>query len=261
MLKLRIGIQLASLRQPLKTGLQTAARLGADGVEIDLRGEVRPQELNRTAVRHLRKMLTDLNLTVCAARFQTRRGFDIEDDLDRRIDATKQAMKAAFDLGARVLINQIGRISPDEESDTQNVMVQSLADLGMYGQHVGCLFAARTGTEDGPTLKQFINRLPQGCLSVDFDPGSLIIHGFSPNEAIKALGPDVVHFHARDGVQDLAQGRGLEVQLGRGSMDLPYLLGVLEEHQYQGFLTVEREHAQDPVLEISQSVQYLRSLW
>ena len=53
--QLNIGIQLASLRQPLKKALHTAARLGAQGVEIDARDEVFSQDLSHSAVRHLRK--------------------------------------------------------------------------------------------------------------------------------------------------------------------------------------------------------------
>ena len=50
----KIGIQLASLRLPLRKGLAAAARLGASAVEIDARGEIRPQELSGTALRELR---------------------------------------------------------------------------------------------------------------------------------------------------------------------------------------------------------------
>ena len=95
MLHLRIGIVTASLRQPLRTALQTAARLGAAAVEIDARGELRPDELSETGRRQLRKLLDDLGLKVAAVAFPTRRGYDVADDLDRRVAATKQAMQMA----------------------------------------------------------------------------------------------------------------------------------------------------------------------
>ena len=47
---LRIGIELASLHLPFKKALHTAAELGADAVEIDARGEFRPQQLARTGL-------------------------------------------------------------------------------------------------------------------------------------------------------------------------------------------------------------------
>jgi sugar phosphate isomerase/epimerase len=92
------------------------------------------------------------------------------------------------------------------------------------------------------------------------DPGNLILHGYSPLEAVQALGPNILHVHARDGVRDLARGRGLEVPVGRGSADFPALLGALQEQDYRGCFTVGRETADEPELEIEQAITYLRNL-
>ena len=130
----------------------------------------------------------------------------------------------------------------------------------MHGQRVGACLAAETGSEDSTDLARLIDALPPGSLSINFDPGNLIINGFSAHDGIAALGGHVAHVHARDAVRDLAQGRGLETLLGRGSVDFPELIGVLEEHNYRGYFTIERQHATDPVTEIGQAVQYLRNL-
>ena len=95
---------------------------------------------------------------------------------------------------------------------------------------------------------------------MNFDPGNLIINGYSASESVRALAPYVLHVHATDGVRDLGRGRGLDVPLGRGSADYPDLLSILEEQRFQGFITVERDSASNPLLEISQAVEYLRRL-
>ena len=77
---------------------------------------------------------------------------------------------------------------------------------------------------------------------------------------LQLLAAYVLHVHAKDGVRDLAQGRGLEVPLGRGSVDFPELLGTLEERDFRGYYMIERENCQDPVFEVGQAVKYLRSL-
>ncbi|MEK6249266.1 MAG: sugar phosphate isomerase/epimerase, partial [Planctomycetales bacterium] len=64
----------------------------------------------------------------------------------------------------------------------------------------------------------------------------------------------------KDGVRDLSRGRGLEVALGRGSADFPELLGTLEQHDFRGYLAIERGESEDPVFEIGQAVKYLQSL-
>ena len=81
MLRIRVGVALNCFRQPLKKALHTAAELGADAVEIDARTMLRPTDLSDTALRQIRKLLDDLNLTVCAISFPTRRGYHVADDM------------------------------------------------------------------------------------------------------------------------------------------------------------------------------------
>ena len=261
MLKLKIGMNLMSLKQPFKTALATAAKLGAEAVEIDARHHLKPGELSSTGRRHLRKMLTDLDLTVCAIQYPTRRGYDSLDELDRRVEGTKSAMQLAYDLGSNVVVNHVGRVPEDMDSSQWQTLVQVLMDLGSFSQRVGAFLAARTGAEQGTDLKGLVDALPVGALGIDFDPGSLIINGFSATEAMQELGEHVLHFRARDGVRDLAQGRGIHVQLGRGSADLPNLLAMLEENQYDGYLTIDRESDSDPVLQCQQAIAYVKQLF
>jgi sugar phosphate isomerase/epimerase len=257
---LKIGIQLASLRLPLRKGLAAAARLGASAVEIDARGEIRPQELSGTALRELRRLLEDHNLGVSAVGFPTRRGYDDPGQIERRVAATKAALKMAADLRAPVVVNQVGRVPEKSEGREWNLLVETLSELSAYGQHVGALVAAQTGTESGADLARLIAALPQGGIGVDLDPGNLIINGFSPREAAEALGPHILHVHARDAVRDLARGRGLEVPLGRGTADFPALLGVLEDYRYRGYFTIAREASANPEFEIGEAVKYLTNL-
>lgn len=260
MLQIRVGIQLASLGQPFKQALQTARRLGAEAVEIDARGDLKPQELSQSAIRAVRKQLEDLELKVCAVSIRTRRGYNVMQDLEPRIEATRQAMQFAFDLGASVVINQVGRVPEKSEGPEWDLLVQVLSDLGRHGQKVGALLAAETGSESGADLARLLAALPERLIGVNFDPGNLVVNGFSAIDAARLLGSSILHVHAKDGVRDLAQGRGVEVPLGRGSVDFPEILAVLEERQYRGYLTVERENATHPELEIGQAIQYLRNL-
>jgi sugar phosphate isomerase/epimerase len=261
MLKLKKGLHLESLRQPFRKALMTASEIGAQGVEINGRTELRPAELTRTGVRHLKKILNDLKLKVSAIHFPTRRGYDDVQDLDSRIEATRKAMDMAYQLGCQIVTNHIGRVPEEEDSDRWTTMIQALTDLGNYSQKAGAWLAAQTVTEDGPDLKRLIDVLPPMAIGIDFDPAAMMINGFSALEAMKILAPSVMNLRARDAVKDLSLGRGLEVQLGRGSVDLPGLLGILEEHHYNGYITIERDTQTDAVLQCAQSLEYLDNLF
>lgn len=260
-LSMKIGVQLASLKLPLKAALPRIARMGATAVEIDARGELKPRQISRTGLRQIRKWLDDYGLSVAAVSFRTRRGYDVLQDLQLRIDATKDALRFAHDLGCPVVVNQVGCVTKsDPASIAWDTLLGSLSDLGRFSQQVGAWLAMETGTESGSEMAQLLQALPEGSVMVDLNPGNLVINGFSPLEAVQTLGPHIIHVHARDAVRDLAQGRGLEVPLGRGSADFPALLAALEQHSYRGYLTVACQDSRQPAEDTALAVQFLKNI-
>ncbi|MGE0534565.1 MAG: sugar phosphate isomerase/epimerase family protein [Pirellulales bacterium] len=257
---MKIAVKTRNLQKPLRQALFAAADLGVDGVELDARSEVPYRDFTQTAVRQLRTQLADLKLSVAALSFVTRRGYNVTDELDRRVDATKQVMKLARALGAGIVVNQVGRISEAKDDPDWLLMLEVLRDLGDYGQHAGALLCAETGCEAGPTLRRLLDALPDGALGVAFNPGQLVVNGFDPLEAAPVLAPFVRQAMAVDGVRDRARGRGIEVPIGRGSVDFPALLGALEERDFRGYVTVAPTNADDAQAEASQAVGFLRNL-
>ncbi|WP_417748343.1 sugar phosphate isomerase/epimerase family protein [Rosistilla oblonga] len=237
-----------------------AAKMGAGAVEIDARTELRPAELTDTGVRQFRKMLDDLNLRISSIRFQTRRGYDVVDDLDRRVEATKQTLRMAFRLGTDVVVNQIGQVPSDPESAAWDQLRTVLDDINRYGAHIGAFLTPETGTEDGADLLRLLDANEESFTPVAFNPGNLIINRFSAGEALRVLGDRVRLICARDGVQDLAAGRGIEVPLGQGLADFHDILGYMENYHYQGWVVVQRSGAADPIAEIADAVGYLANM-
>jgi sugar phosphate isomerase/epimerase len=228
-------------------------------VEIDARHDLKLGELSATGLREFRKMLEDLNLRVSAVAFPTRRGYDDPDDLDRRVQATQAALKFARDLGAEVVVNRAGSPPSDANDARFRRMTEALTAIGAHGERVGARLAVQTSGERPQDLLQLIEALPEHSVGVDLHPTGLIVGGQSPREAIEILGPHVLHVHACDAVRD-ATGRSREVELGRGSADLPELLGQLTEFDYRGWVTIERRESAEPLVEIENAVAYLRAL-
>lgn len=260
MLPLKIAIQTACLGLPLRAALEQAKRLGATGVEIDARTELDIREMSRTGIRQIRKWLEDLELKVVALSFITRRGYNVTDELDRRVDATQQVMSIAQQLGASWVINQVGLV-PDDVNDPEfTLLVEVLRDLGTAGQRHGAILCAETGSESGPALKKLYDALPSGSIGIALDPGNLVVNGHSVDDAITALGSEICHVHVHDGVRDRAAGRGMEVTLGRGSVDWPGVFGALEERNYRGWFSLERRGARAAIDEIGDGVRFLKSM-
>lgn len=202
--------------------------------------------------------MDDLNLQVSSVRFQTRRGYDVTADLDRRIDATKEAMRMAFQLGSAHVVNQIGRIPSDTQSPAWQQLRSVMEDLGRQGAHIGAFLAAETGTEPGERLAGLIGGLENAYVSAALNPGQLIVNGHSVVDAVRALASDVGLVVAQDGVQDLARGRGVDVPLGQGTAEYPEILGTLEDVQYRGWFVVGRPGG--GAAEAAEAIQYLTNL-
>ncbi|MEM9587833.1 MAG: sugar phosphate isomerase/epimerase family protein [Planctomycetota bacterium] len=254
----------------LQRALMAAARLGVDGIELCARTMIRPKEMSATGLRQLRKMLDDLNLRVAAVRFQTRRGYDNPQDLQQRVDATKDAMRLAYQVGASVVINQIGPVPPKQDgedgksdySEKGQAFRSVVSDLGRHGAREGAFLAAETGTESGSDLAAFLDFGEDGHVAVALNPGNLIVNRHSVVDATEALKRRVEVVCACDGVLDLAAGRGLTVPLGQGTADFPQLIGSLEDVPYRGYYTVGRSgmSIETSIAELADAASYLRSL-
>ncbi|MEN6497910.1 MAG: TIM barrel protein [Thermoguttaceae bacterium] len=259
MAKLKLGVELASFRLSIREALPAAAEVGAEAVEIDARGEITPQ-ISRTGIRQLRKLLDDLRLSVSAVSFRTRGGYATLDGLDQRVAATKAAMDLAFQLGAPVVVNHLGPIPSDTNSETWRILIEVLQDLGNHGHRAGALLAAAAGAEAGPELATVLGALPDGALAVDLNPGKLLEGGFSPEETVAALGRWILHVHASDAATEASRSGPHLIAPGRGEVDFPSLLGALDEVGYRGYFTVQAPSSMNPRQELAEALEFLRRL-
>lgn len=256
----KIGIQTRSLRQPVRQALTTAAKLGAAGVEFDARGELRPNEISQTGLRELQKLLDDRNLRVSAVAYPTRRGYEVADDLDRRVRGTQEAMRLAANFRCEVVVIRVGRVPAESETRAFQREIEALTALSVFGERIGVRLAIQTADASPPELLRLIQALPPESTGIDLQPTGLITAGQSPREAVEVLGPHVLHVHACDAVRDVATRSAIEVELGRGAADFPETLGQLTEFDYRGWVTIERRDSANPIPEIENAVQFLRSL-
>jgi sugar phosphate isomerase/epimerase len=235
-----------------------AAEAGVRGVEIDARNEVRPAEMPRTAIRQFRKVLDDLRLRVCAVAFPTRRGYAVLDDLDRRVEATQAAMQLAYDLGAREVVINLGPVPP-EASEALERLLDVLLGLAGYSDRVGVRLAFLTERESAADLSRLFSQLPDGSCGIALHPGLLMYLGGSSTQWAESLGHHVSYVYAADAARGSA-GVGQEMELGRGTADIPHLLATLEGFDYSGWVTVDRREAALSREEAQNAVEYLTSL-
>ncbi len=257
---LRLGIRLESLGLPLRRALQEAARLGVAGVQVDAVGDLAPSALSQTGRREFRHLLRSHDLELTALGCPLRHGLDAPANQDARIDHVRNVLNLSFDLGPRVVVVQAGRVPDEPEDPRGRLLSEALLALGQHGDRTGAVLALETGLESGEALAQFLSRFDTGGLGVNLDPANFVINGFDPVENTRALRGRVRHAHAKDARAATANRAAQEVPLGHGDLEWLGYLGVLEEIEYRGWLTVERESGDNRLADLAGGVAFLRRL-
>lgn len=256
----KIAVSSQCLNQPLPRAVRTIAELGAQGVELDVREELRPTELSETGRRQFLQRLTELNLQVAAFHFPMRRALTDQEHLDDRVAAIKQALDFGWPLKCSRLAVRIGKIPADEQSPPYRLLREVLEDLARHGNHVGVTLCI-TPTQDSPAaLKTLIEGVRTGPLGVNFDPASFVASGHNPVAAFRVLHDLCLHFQARDAIRDM-EGQGQEVPVGRGETDWVELLALAHEAEYRGWINVNRTQGDDRPGDAARAVQFLHNVF
>ncbi|HUU60262.1 MAG TPA: sugar phosphate isomerase/epimerase family protein [Phycisphaerae bacterium] len=280
---MKVGVMVESFRAGLDGGLQAAAEVGADGVQIyATHGEMLPANLDSRSRAALRRRIADMGLEIAALCGDFGgHGFQIADENPKRIDDSQRVMDLALDLGTEVITTHIGVVPADASHPRYGVMARACEELGRYGESMGATFAIETGPEPAAVLRALLDDIgiPKG-MGVNFDPANLVM---VVNEdipaAVDALGPYIVHTHAKDGVHlkpvdaEVLYGSFVEpvegyhfadyireVPLGEGGVPFEAYLAALGKIGFDGYLTIEREVGADPRKDIEQAVKFLRNL-
>jgi sugar phosphate isomerase/epimerase len=258
--RLTIGIRLESLGLPLRKALNEANRLGVTGVQVDAAGDLSPRNLSETGRREFRNLLRAHNLQLTALGCPLRRGLDTAEDQQPRIEHVQQVMSLSYDLGPRLVIVQAGQV-PQETDDPRGMLLrESLLALSRHGDWSGVTLALETGLESGEVLNAFLNRFDTGSLAANLDPANLLLNDFDPCESGRSLRGRIAHVHARDARRSRANRGAQETPLGHGDIDWMAFLGMLEEIEYRGWLTIERESGDNRLADVTEGVGFLRRL-
>ena len=256
---LRIALATRALQLPLRQAVQAAHDLGAAGIQLDARNEIKPSELSQTGRREFLHRLEELNLAVASVSFPARRPLHDLEELDARLAAARGAMEFAWQLGARVLTLRIGRIPDDPESQEYDLLRNVLNDLARHGNRVGTTLAITPSRDSAESLAKFIGAITDGPVGINFDPAAFVIAGFQPTEALRSLYTTVEHFVVRDAIRDI-DGGGIEVPVGRGEVDWDEFIALIGEADYRGWLTVDRTQGEDKRGDLARAIQFLHNV-
>lgn len=277
---MKIGAMLESFRLGFKGGVEKAASLGINGLQIYATdGEICPDNMTDSKIKETLDFVKSHGLVISALCGDFGRGFANPDENPELIEKSKRILDLSLKLECNIVTTHIGTV-PEKECETKEIMRKACRELALYADSVGAAFAVETGPEKGKILGEFLDSLGASGVRVNFDPANLVmVSDDRPEEALKYLGKYVVHTHAKDGYmlkkkveQEISIGAEakehealmkmgysyLEVPLGEGDVNFDVYLPALAATGYNGFLTIEREVGENPEKDIELAVSFLK---
>lgn len=265
-MKHKIGIIIDSLNMGVRPGIEKAAEMGADGFQIFCtEGEMAPENMDTQTRREFREFVNRQGLEISALCGDLGKGFLDSEANKETVPRSKEFIDLAADLGTDIVTTHIGRLPDDEKAPEWEVGLEAVSELSEYAESCGCVFASETGPESPVLLKTFLDRIDSKGIKVNYDPANFVMLGpFDHIGGVSVLSDYIVHTHAKDGVclkkgQHGERNTYIEVPLGQGGVAFKYYLKALNDINYNGFLTIEREVGEDPVSDIAKAVKFLRS--
>jgi len=255
--KRKIGVMIESFRLGVKPGIEKAAAIGSDGFQIYVtKGEMAPENMDKSARREFREFVADKGLVISALCADYGWGFLDPEKNPELVEKSKRCVDLAVDLGTDVITTHVGTLPDDTGDPGYQACKEAVSELGAYAAEKGVSFATETGPESPEALKEFLDAVNSPGIKVNYDPANFCMKGFDQLGGVEVLKDYIVHTHAKDGLTNQRK----EVPLGEGDVDFPKWIALLDKIGYDGFLTIEREVGDDPVSDIVKAVQFLRTL-
>lgn len=259
MFRPRISVSTFEFGQDLRRALQTAMQMQAEGVQFDLRNQLRPADFGETARKQILHYLAERNLAPASGTFSLRRPLCEPEHLDARLQAIREALTFAAQMKLRTLTLRIGKLPADDAAEYQDLWLPILRELATVANHRGVMLGIIPAGDTPEALLNLIVQVKTGPVCVAADLGGWVLSGRKPHEQLRTLHEVVGHVEVRDATRDI-DGIGEETPMGRGEVDWDEVAGLLGEMDYHGWLNVRRSTGNDKLGDMTRAIQYLRNL-
>ncbi len=279
MADLPIGIIIDCFKTDIRTAVEKAAKLGAQGIQVySTYGEMSPENLSKQARKEFLDLVKSHGMKISALCGDLGgHGFADKEQNFNKIERSKRILEFAKDLETNVVTTHIGVIPNNKTHDRYKVMQEACYELAQFADGLNAHFAIETGPEIAVTLKEFLDSLNSRGVAVNLDPANFVmVTGDDPVKAVYTLSDYIVHTHAKDGrrllvkdpeivygliEEEIQAGQAfIELPLGTGDVDFKNYIKALKDIGYTGFLTIEREVGSDPEADIKTAVDFLKSV-
>ncbi len=236
MSNLALSAWLESYRSPLKQAFAQAARDGFGQCSVStLRDDLRPQDFNPSAQRHLLRHVRDLGLRLdgLSAAYGDR-GLANPQRAEARLEHLIRTLGMAREMGLGTCHVATAGLDPEQPDP---LVREALARAGEMADAWGIRLTLQPSATATSGAVRVIRELGCPALGITLDTADLSL----PKSGLEGLVGGVL-------LRDVRQvgGQIEEVAYGSGQVDLDALLGTLVRSDYSGSLTLRRDAADTP---------------
>lgn len=258
---MKIGIRDGCLQQPWPEAFAMAARVGFDGLELDLGANYEETLLwSAAGRRQLHDVIAASGVELasfCAGVCWTYSPASDDPAVRQRIrDMLAEASTYAAAFGVKWMLVPVtpGEEGVSHETGTQR-WIEMMADLAPHAAAHGvvlCLENVGRGYgKSAAELAHMVDTVQSPGLQVYYDVGNALAFGNDPVAEIEFLGRRIGEVHIKERDADL---------LGEGIVPIPECLAALRELGYDDWLVLETAPTADPEQAAACNLKYLRGL-
>ncbi len=253
--RISAALSLDGLGDDARAAFELAANAGYGAVAIPTNHpELRPQNLDTSARKHLKRILDSKQLSIATLRIAGPRGGLADSQaIQRIIDNTRQGIALAYDLGITTIAVNAGLLS-DSKLD-QNSVDSAARLIAEEADRAGLNVAF--GADAGDKLAELLKRVGCDRALADVQTAQEIAAGEDPAQIVQRLHGSLAQVTLADAIRSGSHVRSVE--LGRGQIALPALLEALRESEFLGPIVVDVRDLSDGIHGAQTAAQLLRS--
>jgi len=253
---MKIGAMDNVLAKPWSELFDEAARLGFDGVELDLRVETyRESEVwspeGRSALLKRSRGAGVETASVCMA--SVARLMTDPQTHEQGIQAVADLRRYCDEFGAGVILFPMSK--QQDQSDEEATRLWSAGLNAAFARSAGA--KAKVGMESvgrvGRSAEQMlevIGLVKSPDLGVYFDVGNADYQSFDPIDQMNKLGRHIVQIHVKE----------IGAEMGEGKLDFPAIFATIKRIGFDGYLMLETEAGDDPAANAARNLAFVKSL-
>lgn len=255
---MKFGAMQSILRRRGPELIRTAAELGFEGVQLDLRADYADDPLLTVSGRQaLKSVLSETGLAVSSVCLGVLNqwGFKMADPevRTRTTDLILRAMELAAAVDAKaLLIPFFGNSDLVGDALGQKRAAAGLAELAPQAERLGLALAIESFL-NAADVSALCRAVGSPAAKVYYDVSNTTYMGYDPAAELVALAPLIAEIHFKDG-----KGDHSNAMLGQGDVNYPAVVASIRKIGYDGWIVLESAAPHDPIADARTNLEFAK---